>query len=151
APEDIGGLFMAPRWLRDLGQTSWLAVGVTLLVVALIWILALTHAIVAPLIAATVVAAGASPVVRWLRAHHVGRGLGAALVLIGIVVLAFGVVLVVLNGITREIGSSSAELAKAKDTIAGWLSDLGAGDKTATDAVSDTSSAANAAIPALLK
>jgi putative heme transporter len=151
APQDIGGLFMAPRWLRDLGQTSWLAVGVTLLVVALIWILALTHAIVAPLIAAIVVAAVASPVVRWLRAHHVGRGLGAALVLIGIVLLAFGVVLIVLNGITGEVGSSSAELAKAKDTLAHWLNDLGAGDKTATDAVSDTSSAVSAAIPALLK
>jgi predicted PurR-regulated permease PerM len=149
-PRDLGGLFAAPRWLRDLGQTAWLGVGVTLLIVALIWVLALTHAIVAPLIAATVVAAVASPVVRWLRAHRVPRGIGAALVLIGIVVLAIGVVMVVLGGITNEIGSSSAELAKAKDTISGWLNDLGLADKTADNAVGDVSSAVSAAIPALI-
>ena len=30
APQDLGGLFGAPPWLRDLGVTAWLVVGVTL-------------------------------------------------------------------------------------------------------------------------
>ena len=38
----------APGWLRDLGITSWLLVGVTLLLVGAVWLLALTNAIVMP-------------------------------------------------------------------------------------------------------
>ena len=58
----------APRWLRDLGFTSWLLVGVTLLLVGAVWLLALTQTIVMPVITAGVIAAVASPVVGWSRA-----------------------------------------------------------------------------------
>jgi predicted PurR-regulated permease PerM len=149
-PRDLSGFFAAPRWLRDLGRSSWLAVGVTLFLVAVIWLLTLTHTIVAPLIAATVVAAVASPLVRWLRDHRVPRGVGAALVLVGIAGLAVGVVVLVLAGITSEVDASRDNLAAAKDTIAQWLSDLGIKSGTADGAVGDVSSAVNDAVPALL-
>jgi putative heme transporter len=150
-PRDLSGFFAAPRWLRDLGRSSWLAVGVTLFLVAVIWLLTLTHTIVAPLIAATVVAAVASPLVRWLRDHRVPRGVGAALVLVGIAGLAVGVVVLVLAGITSEVDASRDNLAAAKDTIAQWLSDLGIKSGTADGAVSDVSAAVSDAVPALLK
>jgi putative heme transporter len=150
-PRDLSGFFAPPRWLRDLGRSSWLAVGITLLVVALIWLLTLTHTIVAPLIAATVMAAVASPLVRWLRDHRVPRGVGAALVLVGAAALAVGVVVLVLAGITSEVDASRGNLAAAKDTIAQWLSDLGIKSGTADGAVSDVSSAVSDAVPALLK
>jgi putative heme transporter len=150
-PRDLSGLFAAPRWLRDLGESSWLAVGITLFVIGLIWLLTLTHTIVAPLIAATVVAAVASPLVRWLRAHHVPRGVGAALVLVGAAGVAVGVVMIVLGGITSEVDPSRDNLAAAKDTIAQWLSDLGIKSGTADGAVSDVSAAVSDAVPALLK
>jgi predicted PurR-regulated permease PerM len=150
-PRDLSGFFAPPRWLRDLGRSSWLAVGITLLVVALIWLLTLTHTIVAPLIAATVMAAVASPLVRWLRDHRVPRGVGAALVLVGAMALAVGVVVLVLAGITSEVDASRGNLAAAKDTIAQWLSDLGIKSGTADGAVSDVSSAVSDAVPALLK
>jgi putative heme transporter len=150
-PRDLSGFFAPPRWLRDLGRSSWLAVGITLLVVALIWLLTLTHTIVAPLIAATVMAAVASPLVRWLRDHRVPRGVGAALVLVGAAALAVGVVVIVLAGITSEVDASRDNLAAAKDTIAQWLSDLGVKSGTADGAVSDVSSAVSDAVPALLK
>jgi putative heme transporter len=150
-PRDLSGFFAAPRWLRDLGRSSWLAVGVTLFLVAVIWLLTLTHTIVAPLIAATVMAAVASPLVRWLRDHRVPRGLGAALVLLGAAGLAVGVVVIVLAGITSEVDASRDNLAAAKDTIAQWLSDLGIKSGTADGAVSDVSSAVSDAVPALLQ
>jgi predicted PurR-regulated permease PerM len=150
-PSGLGGLFTAPRWLRDLGQTSWLAVGVTLLVVALTWLLSLTHAIVAPLIAATVVAAVTSPVVRWLRAHGVARGIGAALVLVGIIVLAIAVVVIVVGGITGQLDAVRGELSSAKHSIAGWLNDLGVKDSTAKSSVNHASSTINDAGKALLE
>jgi predicted PurR-regulated permease PerM len=150
-PRDLSGFFAAPRWLRDLGRSSWLAVGITLFVVAIVWLLALTHTIVAPLIAATVMAAVASPLVRWLRDHHVPRGVGAALVLVGAAGLAVGVVVIVLSGITSEVDPTRDNLAAAKDTIAQWLSDLGIKSGTADGAVSDVSVAVSDAVPALLK
>ena len=58
-----------PLWLRDMGRSAWLLVGLTLLVVGLVWLLSLTDTIVMPVIAAAVVAAVASPVVAWLRAR----------------------------------------------------------------------------------
>lgn len=150
-PQQLSGLFAAPRWLRDLGRSSWLAVGVTLFVVALIWLLTLTRTIVAPLITAAVIAAVVSPAVRRLRAHGVPRGVGAALVLVGAVVGAVGVVVVVLAGITSQIDPSRGELSAAKETLARWLADLGVTGATADSAVADVSSGVSDAIPALLK
>jgi putative heme transporter len=150
-PQDLSEFLATPRWLRDLGVMSWLAVGVALFVVALIWLLSLTHTIVGPLLTAIVVAAVASPLVRWLRGHHVPRGLGAALVLVGAVALAVGVVFIVLAGITSQLDASNANLDKAKETISSWLNDLGVKEGTANDAVHDVSSAVSSAIPTVLK
>src|SRR3954447_11227648 len=150
-PEALSGLFSAPLWLRELGASAWLAVGVTLFVVGVVWLLALTQTIVAPVIAAAVVAAVAGPLVSWLERHHVKRGLGAARLLVTLAALAAGVVFVVLAGITSQFDDVRSTLAAAKDTIAGWLSDLGVARDTATNATKDASSAVSSAIPALLE
>jgi predicted PurR-regulated permease PerM len=150
-PHQLSGLFSAPRWLHDLGLSAWLVVGVALFLVALIWILTLTHTIVAPLITAAVVAAVASPLVAWLQRHGLGRWLGAALVLLGALVLALGVVVLVLAAVTSQLDNLSAILVSAQDTVAGWLADLGIGAPTADDATSEASSALSAAVPALLQ
>ena len=73
-PQDLTGLFTPARWLRDLGRTSWLAVGVALFVVAAVWLLSLTQIIVMPVITAAVIAAVASPVVGRARAPGVPAG-----------------------------------------------------------------------------
>ena len=150
-PSSLSGLFAPPTWLRDLGRSAWLAVGVTLFVVALIWLLTLTDTIVAPLITATVVAAVASPLVRWLRSHGVARGLGAALVLVALVAVAVGVVVLIVAGITNQVDASRGNLTAAKETLAHWLADIGVTSTTADNAVGDASSAISDAVPALLK
>jgi hypothetical protein len=96
-PQDLTGFFAAPRWLQDLGTSAWLAVGVTLAVVGAVWILSLTQTIVAPVITAAVVAAVTSPLVAWLERRGLARGLGAALVLVGVIVLAAAVVVIVVG------------------------------------------------------
>jgi drug/metabolite transporter superfamily protein YnfA len=45
-PSELAGVFAAPRWLRDAGLTSWLLVGVAVLLVAVVWLLTLTQTIV---------------------------------------------------------------------------------------------------------
>src|SRR5262245_55526072 len=101
-PRNLIGLFASPQWLRDLGQSSWLLVGVALLIVAIIWILTLTETIVAPVIIATVIAAVASPIVRWLTGRGMGRGLATALFMVAAIVLAIGLVVLVVGGITNQ-------------------------------------------------
>jgi predicted PurR-regulated permease PerM len=150
-PQDLTGLFAAPRWLRDLGGTAWLAVGVTLAVVGAVWLAALTQTIVAPVITAAVVAAVASPLVGWLTRHRIGRGLAAALLLLAAVVLGIGVVMLVVGGITGESSALKSELASAKDTIAGWATDLGVDQSTADSATDDASSDLSSIVPALLE
>ena len=55
----------------------------------------------------------------------VPRGLGAALLLLALLVLGAAVVVLVLVGIASEEPQLSASLASAKDTLEGWLRDAG--------------------------
>lgn len=136
-PGELTGVFSTPRWLRDMGLTAWLLVGVTLLLVGAVWLLSLTHTIVLPVITAAVIAAVASPVLRWLAGRGLPRGVGAALLLLALVVLGAGVVFVIVAGITSQSADLSAELSDAKDTIEGWLEDLGVDPSKAQDAKND--------------
>ena len=150
-PGELTGLFATPRWLRDLGLTAWLLVGVTLLLVGAVWIISLTHTIVVPVIAAGVIASVASPLVGWLQRHGVPRPAGAILLLLGIVLLGALVVFTVLAGITSQVGDIGAHLDDAKNTMEGWLEDLGVDPSTARDAKNDASSSVSTGVSALLQ
>jgi len=140
----------APRWLRDLGVSSWLLVGIALLVAAAVTLLALTQTIVMPLIAAGVIAAVASPVVGWLARHRVPRGAGTGLLMIGIIAIGAAVVVVVVLGITSETARLSDLLKQAEQTVQGWLKDLGVSSKSASSTTSDADSGGSATVQALL-
>jgi predicted PurR-regulated permease PerM len=147
---ELVGVFAAPRWLRDVGLTGWLLVGVALSLFGAIWLLTLTETIVAPLVAAIVIAAVASPLVGWLERHHVPRLGGAVLLLVAIVLLGALVVFVVLAGITSQLDSIGSQLDEAKSTIAGWLDDIGVDMNTAQSATADAGSSTSGAVGALL-
>jgi putative heme transporter len=151
APHEIAGLLSPPAWLRQFGTTAWLAVGVTLLMVGTIWLLSLTRTIVGPVITAAVIAAVASPLVARLQRLGMARGFGAALLLVSIVVLGVAVVVIVLVGVSSELDGLRGQLAVAKQTIAGWLVDLGVDAATAEEAKDDVSAAAGDQVPALLE
>jgi putative heme transporter len=148
--DQLRGVFAAPSWLRDVGLTAWLLVGVTLFLVGSVWLLALTSTIVLPVIAAAVVASVASPLVRWLRRRGVPRGLGAGLLLLAIVALGTFVVFIIVAGITSQTDDLGGHLSDAKNTIEGWAKDLGVDDGTATDAKNEASSSTSSAVSALL-
>src|SRR4051812_23519002 len=82
----LTGIVRVPNWLRDAGLLAWLLVGIGLLVFSLVWLLGLTQVIVGPLIAAGLVASVASPLLRYMEAHRVPRGIGSALILLAFVV-----------------------------------------------------------------
>jgi putative heme transporter len=150
-PGELSGIFNTPPWLRDMGLTAWLLVGVTLLLVGGVWIMSLTHTIVVPVITAAVVASVASPLVGWLGRHRMPRGLSAALLLVSIVALGAGVLLVIVAGITSQSGDLSAHLSDARNTVEGWLKDLGVDPSKAKDAKNDTSSSVSTSVSTLLQ
>jgi predicted PurR-regulated permease PerM len=147
---ELTGVLNTPTWLRNLGLSAWLLVGVTLMLAGGVWLLALTQTIVMPVIAAGVVAAVAGPLVSVLQRRGVPRGLGAALILLGLIALAIVVSIVVVGGILGQSSDLSGHLKSAQDTIGGWLKDLGVASSQADDAKKDLGSAVQAAVPALL-
>jgi putative heme transporter len=149
-PGELSGIFTAPQWLRDVGFMAWLLVGVAVFLVGMVWLLGLTQVIVAPVITAAVVAAVASPLVRWLHRHRIPRPLAAALLLVGIILIGIGVTVTIVAGITGEASTVTGHLDDAKNTISGWLQDIGMDPSKAGDATKHASSTTSDAVSGLL-
>ena len=133
---ELTTFFAPPRWLRDLGRTSWLLVGLFALIAGLAWLLGTTATITGPVVAASIVATVAMPIVGWLQRHRWPRVGAAAVVLLGLAALAGLVVVVVIGGIS----SQSSEIKKNADSAAnkaqGWLESVGVNDSGASGAKS---------------
>jgi putative heme transporter len=147
---ELTGVFRAPGWLRDAGLTAWLLVGVTLLLVGLVWLASLTSVIVIPVIVAGVIAAVAGQLVSLLARHRVPRGLGAVLVLLLIVGAGALATYLILTGITSESASIGNALKSGASEIEGWLKDIGVSDGKAHQANQDASSGASDSFEALV-
>ena len=141
-PSELSGLFSVPDWLRNVGLMAWLLVGITLLISGLIWLGALTQVITIPVIVAGIIAVVASPVVSGLSRHHVPRGLGAALMMLAIVLVGAGVAALVVLGIDGQASSITGHLNDAKDEISKGLQDLGLDPDKANQAKDELSSGA---------
>src|SRR5215207_2757056 len=137
---ELTGVLAVPSWLRDLGLAAWLLVGVTLLMVGIVWLLSLTDVIVTPVLTAAVVAAVASPLVGWLHRRGFPRGLASALLLLAIVGLGVVVVVVIIAGITSQSAGLASHLSDATSKLEGWLQDLGVNAGSAQSAKDDASS-----------
>jgi putative heme transporter len=146
----LSGVFVAPTWLRDVGITAWLLVGVTLLIAGTVWLLSLTHTIVMPLITAGIVAAVASPLVSWLARHRIPRGAGAGLLMLAIIAVVIAMAVIIVAGIGSETSDISGHLKDAANTIQGWLQDLGADQSKAESANKDVSDSLSTILPTLL-
>ena len=149
SPAEAGQLatvFAPPRWLRDLGRTSWFLVGLFLLLAGLVWLLGTTQTIVGPVIAATIVAAVTAPIVRWLTAHRIPRAAAAAIVLLAAVALAVLVLVIVIGGITSQASEIGKHTSEAAGKAEGWLTSLGVDDSGAASA----KDAAERDVPAII-
>jgi predicted PurR-regulated permease PerM len=150
-PGQLSRVFAVPSWLRDLGFMSWLVVGTFLLLAGAVWLLSLTATIVIPVITAAIVAAVLSPLVSWLAGHRLGRGGGAALVLVGVVALGVLIIVLLLSGVTSQAPQLEKSLHSAVDKMQGWLTDAGVSTSKSQAAGDDASSSVSDAFHALLK
>jgi len=149
-PGELTRVFVAPPWLRDAGLVAWLLVGIVLIVAGSIWLLALTSTIVIPVIVATIIAAVTGPLVRGLSRHRVPRAAGAALVLLGVLLIGVLLGVIVLGGITSQSGDISSHLNGAADKVSSALKDLGVGNQSADNAKTEAKSTLNSAGKLLL-
>jgi predicted PurR-regulated permease PerM len=129
--------FTSPKWLRNLGFSSWLLVGFVLIVVGLIWLLGETSTIVMPVILAAVLGAVAGPAVGWFERHRVPRAGGAVLVLVGLLAIGVLIFCLVVGGISAQAGDISTKANASVDKIQGWLSDAGVDSQSAKDGVKE--------------
>jgi predicted PurR-regulated permease PerM len=148
-PGALSGIFAAPKWMRDLGFSSWLLVGAGAALAGAIWLLAQTQSIVMPVITAGIIASVASPLVDWLRRHSIPRGVGAGLVFLLIVAVGAAVGLIVLTGIAGQADSISERLREGANEIESLARDLGVKAPTAADANASASASVSAAFEAL--
>ena len=139
--DELTTLFAPPRWLRDLGRSSWLLVGVLALIAALTWLLGTTYVIVGPVVAGTIVATVAMPLVGILQRHRFPRAAGAAIVLLGLLAVGVLVFIVVLGGITSQESSISQHATEAADKAASWLNSAGVDESGSSSAKSSVESA----------
>jgi putative heme transporter len=129
----LSGAFETPRWLRDLGLSAWLLVGVLALVGGLIWLGAATYTITGPMVLAGIIAVVAMPVVRMLD-RYMPRWLAAALVLIGLAAISILIIVVVVAGITGQSASLSAIAASGVDKLQSWMTGAGVDSSSAAGA-----------------
>ena len=145
----LSGAFTTPRWLRDLGRSSWLLVGVLVLLLGLIWLLAETYTITGPMVCALIVAVVAMPVVRLLD-RRMPRVLAAALVLLAVAAVAVLILVVVVAGITGQGAEISAQVASGVDKVRGWLVSAGVDSSSASGAATTAKHAAPQMISTLV-
>ena len=145
----LKGAFRTPHWLRDLGRSSWLLVGLLVLLLGLIWLLAATYTIVGPMVCALIVSVVAMPVVRLLD-RHMPHALAAGLVLLAIAVIVVLIVVVVIAGITGQREELSAQAAAGVDKLQSWMTSTGVDSSSAAGAASAAKHAAPAMISTLV-
>jgi putative heme transporter len=133
-PSELSGVFAAPQWLRDLGISAWLLVGVAAALAGAVWFLSLTQTIVMPVITAGIIASVSGPAVDWLNRRRVPRGAGAAIVFVAIFVIGIAVGVMVMAGIASQADSLSDRLQAGAQQIESWANDLGVDSSTAKDA-----------------
>ncbi len=150
-PGMLNGFFASPKWMRDLGYSSWLLVGVAAALVGTVWLLSLTQVIVMPVIVAAVIASVTAPLVDWFRQRGIPRGLGAGLVFLGIIAIGAAVCLMILLGIASQADSLSEKLREGAGEIESWLRDLGASAQSAANAGSGADSSISAGFQALTR
>jgi predicted PurR-regulated permease PerM len=149
--DELSTAFEPPGWLRDVGLASWLLVGFLGLLAGLIWLIGATYTIVGPVVAATIVATVAMPLVGLLQRHRVPRAAGAVVVLLAILALGVVVLVIILGGVTGQKDSIATHANQAANKAESWLKSVGVDESGASSAKSSVSKAVPATISTLTK
>ena len=148
-PAELAGVFAAPTWLRDLGFSAWLLVGVAAAIAGAVWLAALTQTIVMPVLTAAIIASVGSPMVDWFQRRSLPRFAGALIVFLLIALIGAGVGYLVLTGISSQADALSERLRDGASEIEQWAKDLGVDPSAAADAKDGADGGISSAFSAL--
>jgi predicted PurR-regulated permease PerM len=112
---------LLPRWFQKMGLAAWLIVGIFLVIIGAVWLLGKVSTIAEPLIAGAVIAAVGGAGVDYLQGRRLPRPLGAAVIMLALILVAVGVVLMVLGGITSQASHIDASMSHAVDKVKDWV------------------------------
>ena len=125
-----------PLWFRRAGISSWLVVGMVLVLAGAVWLLGKTATIVEPLIAGFIVAAVAGLFVDRLEDRGWPRAAGAGLLIVLVIALSVLVVVLVLAGISSQSQQISSAMTRALEKVQNWAQSNGLHSaSTATDQI----------------
>lgn len=133
-------LSRVPDWLLRFGTSAWMTLGLIGLAVVVYLGLRELSALVAPLVVAVVIGMLFYPVVDALAARGLNRGLGASVVLLGIVAAASIAVFMAVRGVIDQGPEIVASLEEGWVTLQQQLTDFNIDLQAARDLVSQLGS-----------
>jgi predicted PurR-regulated permease PerM len=148
--QELSTVFAAPRWLRDIGRTSWLLVGFFGVVLGLVWFLGATYTIGGPFIAGLIVATVTTPIVTRL-ARHMPRAAAAVIVLLGLIAIGVVILVIVIAGIAGQRNEIASTATDAASKAGGWLESLGVDKSGSASAQANVEQSVPKIISALTK
>ena len=119
-------------WIPKVGVWTWSFIGFVVATIIVVAALAAVSEIVIPLTFAAVLAIIFKPLVRILQRHKVNATIASALIVIGLLALAAGVLVATVRGVTEQSDQISAATDKALKNAAAHLDALGI-DQAALD------------------
>jgi putative heme transporter len=106
-----------PDWFKRVGVASWYLIGIAIVLLGLAYSLHYLATLVVPTLFAILLGATFLPAVDWLQRHHIGRTWGALLVMLAIILGAFGLLALMTVGVIRQWPTIEAEFQSAVDWI----------------------------------
>ena len=91
-----------PEWYKRAGAASWYLIGIVIVLTGLAYALHALATLVVPALFAVLLGATFMPAVDWLERHHVGRGWGAFIVTVLIIVGGLALLALMTVGIVRQ-------------------------------------------------
>ncbi|HEY1570662.1 MAG TPA: AI-2E family transporter [Pseudonocardiaceae bacterium] len=110
-----------PRVLRVSAALSWRLIIVLAAIAAIAWIVGRLAIVVIPVAIALLLSALMAPVVAYLHAKRVPRGLATALVLIGGLIVVGGVLTFVITEFANGVPALSRQVSQSLQQISNWL------------------------------
>lgn len=120
-------------WIVRWGRTSWLLVGIAVLVAVVSTLSSILSGIVVPFVVAVVIGTLSAPVVQWCSAHRLPRWAGALIVIVALALIVVGALLITIHGIVDESDEIAAVVRNGLDEINNWLAQHGIDSTNTSD------------------
>jgi predicted PurR-regulated permease PerM len=122
----------APDWLRSLGTSGWLTIGVVGCVAIIAWLFGRSASIMIPLVLAFVIGVIFYPLVERMARMHIPRWLGALIVLLLLTLIIIFVAWVVGYGVVSQWPRIQESVQEGISSAKSWLHSLGISQQIVT-------------------